>query len=281
MPSITRTLVGIAPLCNANLTVIFTKHDVKAYDQAGATILKGWRDPGGANNWHFPIVDSNHNSNEDSLFPSDDKLTTIPPPDTPPAPIPPPATPVPDSYWDCIKHEKRPARTVQLTYRERLDHGLVTPTEQHKRQCKEKACSFILNTTSSYPCIQPHALPPLTSSPQATSAYDLPSVSFLVCLHHASTGNPVLSTWFVAIKAGSYNTFQGLTLCNAMKHCPSSDATLKGHHKQMCQGLRSTKPKFTSSNRFAPHATPDAPTAEKSDRDPSYKPTALPPTNKL
>ncbi len=48
MPSFTRTLVNIAPLCDANLTVIFTKHDVKAYNQAGATILKGWHDPGDA-----------------------------------------------------------------------------------------------------------------------------------------------------------------------------------------------------------------------------------------
>jgi hypothetical protein len=32
MPSFTRTLVSIAPLCNANLTVIFTKHNVKAYN---------------------------------------------------------------------------------------------------------------------------------------------------------------------------------------------------------------------------------------------------------
>jgi hypothetical protein len=127
------------------------------------------------------------------------------------------------------KHKKRPARTVQLTYREQLDHGLVTPTEQHKRQHKEKACSSNLNTTSSYPCIQPHALPPHISSPQATSAYDLPSVSSLVHLHHASTSNPVPSTWFAAIKTGNYNTFLGLTLCNAMKHCPSSDATIKGH----------------------------------------------------
>jgi hypothetical protein len=61
-PSFTRTLVGIAPLCNANLTVIFTKNDIKAINQAGATILEGWRDPGGANDWHFPIVNSNYNS---------------------------------------------------------------------------------------------------------------------------------------------------------------------------------------------------------------------------
>jgi hypothetical protein len=42
--------------------------------------------------------------------------------------------------------------------------------------------------------------------------YDLPSVSSLVHLHHASTGNPVPSTWFAAIKAGNYKTFTGLTL---------------------------------------------------------------------
>ncbi len=169
MPSFTRTLVRIAPLYDASLTVIFTKHDVKAYDQAGATILKGWGEPGGANDWHFSIIDSNHNNNEDSLFPSNDELTITPTPNPNPEPLPPPATPVPNTYWDRIKHKKWPAGTAQLTYRERLDHGLVTPTEQNKRQCKEKACPSNLNTTSSYPCIQPHALPPPTSSPQATS----------------------------------------------------------------------------------------------------------------
>jgi hypothetical protein len=79
---------GVAPLCNAYLTDIFTKHDVKAIDQAGTTILKGWHDPAGANDWHFPIINSNYNSGEDSLFPSDDKLTIIPPPDPPPEPLP-------------------------------------------------------------------------------------------------------------------------------------------------------------------------------------------------
>jgi hypothetical protein len=62
MPTFTRTPFGIAPLCNANLTIIFTKHDVKAIDQAGATILEGWRDLGGARDWHFPIVDANYNN---------------------------------------------------------------------------------------------------------------------------------------------------------------------------------------------------------------------------
>jgi hypothetical protein len=68
-------------------------------------------------------------------------------------------------------------------------------------------------------------------------------VSALLRLHNASAGNPVPSTWFAAIKAGNYKTFPGLTFRNAMKHCPSSDATIKGQLKQMHQGLRSTKPK--------------------------------------
>ncbi len=154
------------------------------------------------------------------------ELTSIPPPNPPPEHLPPPATPVPNTYWDLIRHKKRPAGTIQLTYRERLAQGLVNPTEQNKRGRIEMACHSNLNTTSSYPCVLPHALPLPTSSPQTTSTYDLPSVSSLVCLHHASAGNPVWSTWFAAIKEGNYRTFPSLTLCNAMKHCPSSDATI-------------------------------------------------------
>ncbi len=121
MPTFTRTLFGIALFCNANLTVIFTKHDAKAINQAGATILEGWCDPGGARDWHFTIVPATYNSNEDSLFPSDDKLTSILPSDPPSEHIHPPATPVPDTYWNRIKNKRQPAGLVQLTYREWLD----------------------------------------------------------------------------------------------------------------------------------------------------------------
>jgi hypothetical protein len=72
MPSFPRILVGIAPLCEVDLTITFTKHNVKAQDQAGATIIKGWQDPSGANNWHFPLINADHNSDDDSLFLSDD-----------------------------------------------------------------------------------------------------------------------------------------------------------------------------------------------------------------
>jgi hypothetical protein len=91
----------------------------------------------------------------------------------------------------------------------------------------------------------------------ANNAYNLPSINALVRLHHASTGNPVPSSWFAAIKAGNYSSFPGLALCNAMQHCPSSDATVKGQPKQTHQGLRYTKPKPPKpSNRFAILADP-------------------------
>jgi hypothetical protein len=112
MPSFPRTLVVMAPLCNANLTVTFTKHDVKTYNQAGTTILEIWHNPSGANNWHFPLIDADHNSNDDSLFPLDNDTTIIPATDPPPVP---PAT-VQDTYWDYIKLDKRPASTTQMSY---------------------------------------------------------------------------------------------------------------------------------------------------------------------
>jgi hypothetical protein len=137
-------------------------------NQAGATILKGWHDPGGANDWHFPLIDDDQNSGNNPLFPSDDELLGIifsnnDPCPVPPSPLLPPATPVPYFYWDRIKHVKQPARTIQMLYQAQLDNGLVTTQEQSKRQRKEnRACSTLsnLNTTSSYPCSHPHPLPP-------------------------------------------------------------------------------------------------------------------------
>jgi hypothetical protein len=126
MPSFPRTLVSIAPLCDANLTVTFTKHDVKAYDQAGTTILECWPDPRGASDWHFPLIDANHNSNDNSLFSSNNNTIIIPATNPPSVLSPPPATMVHNTYWDQIKNEKRPAGTKHMIYHERHDKSLVT-----------------------------------------------------------------------------------------------------------------------------------------------------------
>jgi hypothetical protein len=160
MPSFPRTLVGITPLCDADLTITLTKHDVKAQDQPGTTILEGWGELGGANNWHFPLIDADHNSDEDSLFPPDDKLVSMIVSNiTPcPVPLPSPAKKVPNSYWEHIKHKKQPVNTMQMSYHERLTNGLVAPQEQTKRQRKDDdALTAVtnLNTTSPYPCVHP------------------------------------------------------------------------------------------------------------------------------
>jgi hypothetical protein len=124
-------------------------------------------------------------------------------------------------------------------------------------------------------------MPPAPTS-QAINSYNLPSVSALVHLHHASAGNPVPSTWFAAIKAGNCEIFPSLTLRNAKKHCPSSNATIKGRLKQTQQILCSTKPKpYPSLNFFAILAEPNTPPTEEPSANPSIKPTEFPPTNKL
>jgi hypothetical protein len=262
MDNFPRTLINIAPLCNAGLSVTFTKHKVICQNASGTSIIEGWRHRKEDLDWYFPLVDEDQNSNKDSLFPSDNdsSICSNPVSNTPPPPSPPPLAAT--TYWDCIKHVKRPPNSTQTTYRERLDRGEVCSTERLKRRCKEDTDlinGLNLNTTALYiqslqacrahtPCPTARSFAePSTAVPhqdlQANNAYNLPSINAFVRLHHASAGNPVPSSWFAAIKTGNYSSFPGLTLCNAMQHCPSFDATAKGHLKQTYQGLRSTKPK--------------------------------------
>ncbi len=45
MDDFSRTLIGIAPLCNAGLSVTFTKHKVFCQTASGTSIIIGWRHP--------------------------------------------------------------------------------------------------------------------------------------------------------------------------------------------------------------------------------------------
>ncbi len=108
-----------------------------------------------------------------------------------------------NTYWDQIKHEKRPAGATQMSYCKLINNGLVTFQEWLKQQCKEDVAllnGLNLNTASPYAHLSHHLplatdvpspLPPTTMPPQAHNAYDLPSVSALVQFNHASTVNPV------------------------------------------------------------------------------------------
>ena len=72
---------------------------------------------------------------------------------------------------------------------------------------------------------------------------DLPSIPALVGFYHACLGFPVKQTWLDAIKAGNFESFEGLTYSNAARYCPDSDETIMGHLAQQRQNVRSTKPK--------------------------------------
>ncbi len=86
------------------------------------------------------------------------------------------------TYWDQIKHEKRPVGATHMSYCKWLENGLVTTQEQLERGHKEDgALSTVpnLNTTSSYPYVHlSHPMAPTTTSPQATNAYNL---TYVVC----------------------------------------------------------------------------------------------------
>ncbi len=61
---------------------------------------------------------------------------------------------------------------------------------------------------------------------------------------HAAAGFPVESTWMQALKAGNYVTWPRLIPPKVQKHFPESDKVQKGHMKQQCQNVQSTKIKF-------------------------------------
>ncbi len=70
----------------------------------------------------------------------------------------------------------------------------------------------------------------------------LPSIGALVGFYHACIGFPVKQTWLEAIKAGNFDSFDGLTYSNVSSYSPDSDETILGHLAQQRQNVRSTKP---------------------------------------
>ena len=85
------------------------------------------------------------------------------------------------------------------------------------------------------------------------SAYNLPIIADLIRYFHAAVGFPFRSICLKAIGAGNYSSWPGLTLTNATKYCPSTEATIMGHLVQKRQGVRSTK------SKPSPPSSPEAP----------------------
>ena len=105
--------------------------------------------------------------------------------------------------------------------------------------------------------------PQTTSNPlQANNVYELHKKRDIVTYLHKAAFSPVPSTWIQAIETGFYTTWPGLTADLVRKHLPKSEATVKGHLKQIRQNLRSTKrtpPPKPNPNSVMTTGTPSEP----------------------
>ena len=95
----------------------------------------------------------------------------------------------------------------------------------------------------------------------ADNVYDFTVRRDIVRYLHRAAGSPVPSTWCAAIDAGNYATWPGLTSKQVRKHLPKSQATTKGHMRQIRQNIRSTKCKEPTPT---PTPTPREMTTESS-----------------
>ena len=76
--------------------------------------------------------------------------------------------------------------------------------------------------------------------PMANNVYDHKKKADIVHYLHRAAFSPVKSTWIRAIQAGFYSTWPHLTVDMVEKHLTKSQATVKGHLRQIRQNLRST-----------------------------------------
>ena len=87
-----------------------------------------------------------------------------------------------------------------------------------------------------------------TASLKPFSAYNILSVEAIVRYLNSDAGFPVRSNWLASIKAGNYSSCPGLTYQNAIKYCPTSTKTTRGHMNQTWQGLHATTRPCTTLN---------------------------------
>jgi hypothetical protein len=76
---------------------------------------------------------------------------------------------------------------------------------------------------------------------KALNIYKLPSTKEVIRFGHAALGFPTKASLLNAICHKNLVTFPGMTADKVNKLFPESNETQKGHMKQPCQGVRSTK----------------------------------------
>ena len=183
MPStFTNNLLSIGTLCNAECTVIFTRFWVTIRDQDGNTILQGPREKQGSRLWRVDL-----RAHDNPMCPPGHKYCHHPHAGT---------CPIRSSH--SLAHTTGVAATV-TTPTAAPPHPTSTPTLTPTIHLTSSPAP---NTITCTPTMHLMAhRPPL----HQLHAMDLPSI------YHATAGSPVKSTWLVAIKAGNYSSWPGLS----------------------------------------------------------------------
>jgi hypothetical protein len=84
---------------------------------------------------------------------------------------------------------------------------------------------------------------------EVNNVYDLPTTPQTILYLNAAAGYPVKDTWIKAIKHNNFITWPGLMPEAARINYPNSNKTQKGHMKQQCQNVRSTKVRMETVNK--------------------------------
>ena len=71
----------------------------------------------------------------------------------------------------------------------------------------------------------------------------MPSTEKLIRYLHACAGYTTKETWVKAIRSGNYKSWPGINVKKVNKYYPETYKTPKGHMRQVCQSIRSTKEK--------------------------------------
>jgi hypothetical protein len=220
MHSFPHTLIRLGQFTNLGETIVFTKMDVKVVHPDGHCVLKGWREGDGPCLWRFPL-----------------KATK-------------PSLPVPASYETYEEPGLRgsAAGFFKLPLANLIERPLTpaVPFPPHRHPSQEfqaiddagQACAV----TFVYAVAQAMAL--AAQPPFNPQRLDLPSIGALISFYHASIGFTVKQTaWLNAVKAGNFDSFDGLTFSNVSRYCPDADKTILGHLSQQRQNVRLTKPR--------------------------------------
>ncbi len=81
----------------------------------------------------------------------------------------------------------------------------------------------------------------ITGADEANTIFDLPNIHQSLLYHHALAGSPPKETFLVAVRAGNYTTWPGLTTTLILKHFPNLDEMQKCHMKEQWKEVQWTK----------------------------------------